>query len=76
MTLYEQIQYEKQIAKAALDRIYQPLPYAVPRVIIQRPNRAFGKCAVRVEKPKGPSIAPDAVLQAVETVRQSKDRGS
>lgn len=75
MTLYEQIQAVQRGARVALDRIYQPLDYAVPRVVITRPNRAFGKCAVRVQRPNTP-VAPDAVLQAVECVRQSKDRGS
>lgn len=75
MTLYDQIQAEKRAARVALDRIYQPLDYAVMRVNLRGPNRAFGKCAVRVQQAV-PMIAPDAVLQAVEAVRQSKDRGS
>lgn len=77
MTLYEQIQIEQQIARVNLDRIYQPLDYTMKRVdVTPRVTRAFGKCAVRVQKPTGPSVAPDAVLHAVEAVRQSKDRGS
>ena len=77
MTLYEQIRAEKRTARMALDRIYQPLDYAVRRVdTTSHVRRAFGRCAVRVHKPTGPAMAPDAVLQAVETVRQSKDRGS
>ena len=75
MTIYDQIQTEQQAAIAALDRIYQPLEYAVPRVSLKGPNRAFGTCAVRVHEPT-PMVAPDAVLHAVAAVRQSKDRGS
>lgn len=76
MTRYEQIQTERRQAEAALDRIYQPIDYAVLRVDTASHVRRFGgRCAVRVEQPHVP-ITPDAVLHAVEAVRQSKDRGS
>ena len=76
MTLYAQVWAEYRGAVAALDRIHQPLEYAVPRVDLRGPNRRRGyKCAGRVEIPTVP-VAPDTVMQAVELVRQTKDRGS
>ena len=76
MTMYEQIWAEQRAATAALDRIYQPLDYAVMRVdVAPRAKRIAGQCAVRVQKPIVP-VASDAVMRSAQTVRQSKDRGS
>ena len=75
MTLYEQYLADLRGLHAAHNRIYQPLDYAVPRVVIDRPRRIAGRCAVRVQKPTVP-VTVDAVLTAVEAVRQTKDRGS
>ena len=73
MTLYEQDRAVLARAKAAHDRLCQPLEYAVMRVSLPQPDRRRGM--VRIERPRVP-IAPDAVLRAVEDVRQVKDRGS
>ena len=73
MTLYEQHWAEVARAKAALNRLYQPLDYAVMRVSLPQPDRRRG--VVRIWRPRVP-IAPDAVLCAVEDARQTKDRGS
>ena len=39
MTLYQQVWAEHRAARAALDRIHQPLDYAVRRVSLPHPGR-------------------------------------
>lgn len=76
MMLYEQMQRERLTNQIVEDIFNPPLEKTVMLVDLRpRVNRAFGKCAVRVQKPRTP-IAPEAVRQAVESSRQSKDRGS
>lgn len=75
MTIYEQIRAEAQAYKVIRDMAAQPLDYAVKRVDTQRPGRAVRRVSIRIEMPRQ-SMQPDAVLHAVDAVRQSKDRGS
>lgn len=78
MTLYEQIQRARLTARIVEDIYHPPIDRTVMLVDVRpRVRRLGGKCAVRVQRPTlTHPMAPDAVLQAVETVRQSKDRGS
>ena len=76
MTIYEQLQRERLTDRLVEDIYNPPLQKTVMLVDLRpRVRRVSGRCAVRVQRPTTP-IAPDAVLQATETVRQSKDRGS
>lgn len=76
MTLYEQVQRERLTARIVEDLYNPPIHKTAMLVDLRSHVRRFnGRCAVRVQKPLTP-VAPDAVLQAVDSVRQSKDRGS
>ena len=77
MTLYEQIQRERLTARIVEDMHNPPIEKTVMLVDLRpRVHRAFGQCAVRVLHQSTPMVGPDAVLHAVEAVRETKDRGS
>lgn len=65
MTIYEQDLQDQHHTEAIWNSLNQPLHYAGKYVGVRGPNRAFGRCAVRVQRPHTP-IAADRALHAVE----------
>lgn len=77
MTSYESDRAEQRHLEAIWNSLNQPLHYAVKAIDVRlRVNRAFGRCAVRVQKPTVAPLSADDALLATQLASRGVRRGS